>query len=52
MAVVSNTLNHSEYNFTSAAIISGKEEAASGWVTTNYNQTKLLAVSTMCYTTL
>ena len=55
MAVVSNTLNHSEYNFTSAAIISGKEEAASGWVTANYNHTikrKSLAVSAMCYTTL
>ena len=50
MAVVTNTLKDSEYNFTSAAIISGKEEAASGWVTANYNHTKSLAVSAMCYT--
>ena len=39
MEVVNNTLKHSEYNFTSAAIISGREEAASGWVTANYNST-------------
>ena len=41
MAVVNNTLKDSEYNFTSAAIISGKEEAASGWVTANYHTLKM-----------
>lgn len=55
MEVVTNTLNQSEYNLTNATIISGREEAASGWVTTNYNykmKMNPLAVSAMCYTTL